>query len=613
MKRSGALNWTLGVERNTSENSALDGIIRSLAPIAPVAPSIYSPPPIPNTDRRVVKFVTDRTSPADGSMKAFATIYDARMSLKRQLVIILPAKAFANLGFLVPPPWGYATAAAAYAVHITATANLVLIGKEWFVLEALEAIAGLFKPVKKTIERQLIPTLSAHADFVASFDPASGKLKPGIINGAVERLVGDLEKRLEVEASLFPEFENLRLPVEPEPKPDLRGTGQPTAGWGSDQPASFPMPELGSDRMRRKLQNAIDKMQDRLDKLRQDLQDLDQFESDIDDRLEEDNVEASEKAELEKEKQEIATSRQNKQRRIEELEQKLAEIQAQRQQLEQALNQPIPDRSDNPSIESVPRQLNQNQERYTQWVRASYPQVDGFRAPIAAWLQQWAPKSKAADHFEKWTNRYTLIKAWQYRSGYSASKSGTRIRWDKRNPLLHMLVMEEAYRGSRDRKGHENWTGDSPVAQREAEQRFTLVGIAHRDYRPLFSHVLYPPATQTGLTSYAQAIFYNANPQQPGSGRGPIQDSIGWDTLNWDPSARPPEWASPATQAAPRWPWEAFDGRSSQPVARVKLNWQAKLMPVRKTRIQETAVTLDGDARKNLEHAAKFLEKLGNH
>jgi hypothetical protein len=365
--------------------------------------------------------------------------------------------------------------------------------------------------------------------------------------------------------------------------------------------------------MRRQLADSLDEMKKRVDKLRRDVDDLDQFEKEIDERLEEDDVGAEEKAELEREKQAIQKSRGEKKERMEEIERKLGEIRTQQAQLEQALNQPIPQQSENPSLTSIPRQLNHRQERYSQWVRATYPQVDGFRAPIRAWLEQWAPKSKAADHFEKWTNRFTLVKAWQFRSGYRARKSGTRVSWQKQQTPLQMMVMRDAYRGSRDRKGFEKWTGRSSASKREAEVLFTVIGVAHRDYQPLFSEVLYPSSSQTGMTAYAQAIFYNANQQKPGSGRNQFQEKIGWDTLNWDPSIQVPEWGAPAYETAPKWPWEAFDGSGQSAVAKVKLNWQAKLMPVQTTRIQDAAVTLDGDARKNIEHAASHFDKLGNH
>jgi hypothetical protein len=601
-----------GVERNTTENTTLDKIIRTLSKSAPVIPSTYTPPPIPNLDRRVVKFVTDRTSPADGKLAAFATIYDSRMALKRQLAVILPAKSFANLGFLVPPPWGFATAAIAYGVHITGTANIVLIGKEWFVLEALEAIARVFKPVKTVVESQLVPNLAAHAEFVAGFDSNSNKAKAGIVNSAVERVVLDLEGRLKVEASLFPEFKKLVLPVVAEPQPSMRRSG-PVQGWGADKPSVFPMPELNSGRMRRKLNRAMSKMQDRIEKLRKDLDDLDDFESDIDKRLAESDVEADEKQKLEDEKEAIQDSRVRKRERIAEIQTKLAELQAKKSELEQIANQPMPTRSDNPSVASIPEQLDQNQSRHTQWVRSTYPQVDAFRAPIRAWLKKWAPKSKAADNFDKWTNRYTLVKAWQFRSGYRSQKSGRRVTWSKRKDPLNMLVMKDSFRGTTSQKGREDWTRSDSVSKQRAENLFTLIGVAHRDYKPLFSEILYPAASDSGMTTYAQAIFYNANKQQANVSSGTVQRKIGWDTLNWDPTVNVPEWGAAPLQTAAKWPWEAFDGAAQKQVAKVKLNWQAKLMPVRTERLKQASVTVDGAARKNLEHAVKHFEKLGNH
>ncbi len=44
----------------------------------------------------------------------------------------------ANLGFFVPPPWGYISAAIAYAAHIYADVQIVEIGKEWFILQGIE-------------------------------------------------------------------------------------------------------------------------------------------------------------------------------------------------------------------------------------------------------------------------------------------------------------------------------------------------------------------------------------------------------------------------------------------------------------------------------------------
>ncbi len=342
-------------------------------------------------------------------------------------------------------------------------------------------------------------------------------------------------------------------------------------------------------------------MQQQISKLQQDLNDLDDYETTIDDRLKESDVSDAEKIELQKEKRAITASRQATQKRLDDIRKNLSQLTARRQQLEAALNTKLPAKSGNLSIRSIPQRMNQDQERATQWVSAAYPHTDGFRAPILAWLRKWAPKSRAAEHFEKWSNRYTLVKAWQFRSGYRPQKSGsTRVRWNKTATPLRMFVMKDSFRGSQNRKGREPWTGTSPRGLQLAEEYFTVIGVAHRDYEPVFSSRLYPAPAGTGLTAYAQAIFYNANPQRLASGSAQTQPQLGWDTLNWDPGIRVPQWAAPALRSAPKWPWDAFDGSTSQTVAKVRLNWQARLMPVRTRRLEQAAVTVSGDTRKNL-------------
>ena len=392
----------------------------------------------------------------------------------------------------------------------------------------------------------------------------------------------------------------------------MNGTAQKLPAWGSDKPPIFPMPELNSGSMKRKLDRALRRMRKRVGKLEDDLKDLKKFESDIDKRLAEDDVDANEKRKLEKEKREIEDSRIAKRARIQEIQAKLSEIQLQRIELEQNTSE-LPTDSDNPSVKSIPSKLDQSQSRQTQWVRATYPQVDAFRAPIRAWLKKWLPKSKAAESFDKWTNRYTMIKAWQFRSGYRPRVSNNVVTWSRQKDRLHMFVMKGSFRGKVSRKGREDWTGRDATSMRNAEKLFTLMGIAHREYKPLFSEILYPAPSDNGMTAYAQSIFYNANKQQPTSGSSSRQAKLGWDTLNWDPDVDVPEWGADALESAAKWPWEAFDGSAQRSVAKVKLNWQAKLMPVRTKRLQDAAVTTEGATRKNLDHAAKHFDKLGNH
>ena len=62
----------------------------------------------------VNKFVSKK----DAKHKALATIYDSKLALKKSTAKRLIAKSIANAGLWVPPPWGWISAIAAYAVHI---------------------------------------------------------------------------------------------------------------------------------------------------------------------------------------------------------------------------------------------------------------------------------------------------------------------------------------------------------------------------------------------------------------------------------------------------------------------------------------------------------------
>ena len=85
--------------------------------------------------------------------------------------------------------------------------------------------------------------------------------------------------------------------------------------------------------------------------------------------------------------------------------------------------------------------MNQAEERYTQWVRATYPYVDAFRAPILAMFRKHLEISDAGEYYKKWTDRYTLTKIWQFRSGYRfrqqagerSGANGTRTRRPNRS------------------------------------------------------------------------------------------------------------------------------------------------------------------------------------
>ena len=621
----------------------VDQINRALANTAPIQGlPVYGAQALGQLDRRLVDFIVKNLVSKEGDkakFKAFATIYDSKFTLKKDVTAYLIAKMVANLGLVVPPPWGYISAAIAYGIHIYANVQLVDIGIEWVILEGLEVLVT--SPVVKSIkvdvlEKQLIPALAAHGDFIAgrrassnSSSQNAAQAGEGIVNAAIVDSLNHLGEVYNVEAAIFPGARNFRLPIVGEPAPSLQPTQQDEPEWGTDAiVATDPGDVLGD--LEEQVEDSKDSIRDRIEALQEGLELLAELEANIDEQLAKgDELSAEERQAFQAEKQEIARSRAEKQERVRKLQAELAELEKKQREIRQIMQSlaQVPPGSGN--ISALPAhvardKMNQAEERYTQWVRATYPYVDSFRAPIVSQFETLLGKSKAAEHFVKWTNRYTLTKAWQFRSGFRFEKvSDNRGQWkkDANAKQLVMYVMEGAFASSgprRDRKGHELWTQATDAGKQDAERRFTVIGLTHREIEPLFSPVIYPVANRDGITTFAQAIFYNGNEQSPAAigAKSKSQAKLGWDTLNWDPATNTPEWGGGPHRSSAKWPWELFDSSTSfTATAKVKLNWQAKLMPVTKSRFQSAmqGSLVNPEMAPNVIKARLFFDSMVSH
>lgn len=613
----------------TPQNRTLDQVIRVLKDLAPAGndtPGIYGEKALGGVEKPVINKLVDNTSPEDedkAKSKAWASIYDSKIQLKMDLSKFLLAKTIANLGFFVPPPWGYISAAIAYAAHIYSDVQIAEIGKEWFIIEGIEIVVAnnLVSQLKDKLETLVVPVLAGHGDFIAGRVPtkdfAKPQSKPGIVNAAVSNAQDTLGKVYDIKAISYPLPNSLLMPIEAEPAPSMKGTpiGKEEKEWGKDEVVTLP----DADDTLKKIQDNIDdskeKIEERMNHLKERIALMNKLEADVDKLSKEEDVQPDEKKGFDDEKKAIADARTQMQKRLKDLEEQMAKLNKKQAQLQQTLKQlkDIGNSSGNLSakrkhlaLENLPNepQMNQAEERYTQWVRATFPYVDTFRAPAikkfseSGLFSMGLTRSGFSKHFEKWTNRYTLTKAWQFRSGARFTKTGdTDAVWKKEKDVkpLEMYVMKgsldrKAPVGQRrDLKGFESWTLTTPKAKNEAEEMFTVVSFTHRKIEPLFSPVIYPNGSKRGTTTFAQAVFYNANEQKPGTTRQPVlptQLKIGWDTLNWDSSSNTPEWGNKLAIADPKWPWEIFTPNDNPlSSAKVKLNWQAKLMPVTKTRL----------------------------
>lgn len=623
-----------GIREYTAESRGIDAVIRVFQNTAPIkGPPYYVPPVISSIDKALVERITNLVSPKDqekAKSEAFATIYDAKMTLKRELAMLLPVKTFANIGFAVPPPWGYLTAIAAYGVHVYSSAQIVLVGKEWLILEGMEKVAKVMKPLKRVIESQLIPTLAAHGDFLAGKsigrNGSSSRPQTSIVGRAIERGLIDLQQRHETEMALFPPPRSIQLPIEAEPGPSMR-PAKDLKEWGKDDPPEPSQAAVNRISLWQDMMKQQRRLQSRVDELEAELERLEELEKRIDQQLKNEKLTDAEKQALQDEKRAIADSRRLKRDRLEKAKAELAKLNRELEQFKETMKQleNLPKSSSNLSIQHLPKQhLNQGEERYTQWVRATYPYVDGFRAPVIGMMRDsffGLEKSKAESHFVKWTNRYTLVKSWQFRSGYRLIKSGEKsLRWQKsskeQEQPLRMYVMRGTFRpGSlMSEKGREPWTRATDADKDRAEKLFTVVGFAHHEFQTLFSPQVFRSGGERGMTTFAQAVLYNANDQVPPSGSaGQTQPNVGWDTLNWTPTVAAPEWGSKPSVAEKKWPWEVFSAARDVAGMRVKLNWQAKLMPVTRSRLKESRTKVPISMLRNIEFAVRYFDDLSHH
>jgi TolA-binding protein len=639
--------------------------------------AVYGAPAAGKVDKPFVNaIVTKLVSRKDAKHKAFATIYDAKLQLKKSTAKRLIAKSIANAGLWVPPPWGWLSAIAAYVVHIKMNADLLLIGKEYVILEGFERLvtSGIVRNLKvKVIEEKLIPAIAAHGDYLAGRNSMIAKKRPkvnsNVVNNAITESLKHLSKVYNVKAAIYPTNETkgvpgtqlqlakLRLPIAPEAPPSMSGTatGKYEPEWGTDEVKESD-DEDPIAKIQRELADARKKAEQRIKELNEQIKMLEGLWKDVQELKEATGVTQEERAAFQKEQGEITTDIAEKKKTLKEREDDLVKIKEQQKKIDEAKAElaKIPPGTGNLSMRpqhlaltgiqssgaaNGTREVGMNmaEERTTQWVRATYPYVDAFRAPILAMFREHLDISDAADHYKKWTDRYTLTKSWQFRSGFmfdgkKGSEAVATWKKDSRTEPLRMYLMVETFDpdkapgiakpgAKRIQKGYEVWTKGDKKGKEMAEKMITVVGMTQRDITPFFSKVLFPVANKHGMTTFAQALYYNSNEQKPGTlGKpGKTQANLGWDTLNWDPKTTVPEWGTELTKSKAKWPWDLFTSSTDwQGNARVKLNWQAKLMPVTHSRLlpATAAATIEStDMAQNIKWVlpSQVFEKMVTH
>lgn len=620
----------VGIESRIPQSDILDELNNTLMETAIIrGPSV--PSPLTTADEKFLERVLQLVSPKDENHQVFATIYDSKLTLKKELAKYLLMKSVANLGFFVPPPIGYATAAISYGIHAYTTKKIVEIVKADLALMALEKVVLGTRNIKvSTIENRLVPELVNQTHVIAgkaNTGAATGRLsslQTGLTGSAILEELNLIRDAFSVEVATFPRPFSITLPLEPEPVPSMKG-GPDEKEWEANT-SKFEI-DVELEDVIEKSNNTINDARGQLQNYGRDVSRLDDQLASIDRELQQEGITAEQTQSLQQERQVIQQLKSEKQARIIQETETIDETQRKQDAIVSSFNELksiVGGGNGNLSETHLPTSmLDQKQERATQWVNATHPYVDAFRAPLLAQFDEHLEIAKTREHFVNWTNRYTLVKSWEFRSGYRFEKtSAKRGKWSKspdQKPLA-MLVMKGTYdRSGIARKGREPWTRSDVAGKEEAESLFTVVGLGHRELEPLFSPTVFALPHDRGLTTYAQAILYNANPQSPtvatGAG-GPsnTQAKIGWDTLNWDPSFPTPSWGSEPSMGEAKWPWEIFSEARQTDSIQVKLNWQAKLMPTTRSRLQEATIEyVASDMNDTLVRTLVFFNKMSSH
>jgi hypothetical protein len=221
--------------------------------------------------------------------------------------------------------------------------------------------------------------------------------------------------------------------------------------------------------------------------------------------------------------------------------------------------------------------------QHSQLVRASTPWVQHWRVPVLQFGEDALLLSRFKCAYWDRTDEYTKTMTDRLRKDHSVR-----------------LYIVEGWTPDGTAKGRETWTRAD--GSREADKLFCVLGFAHRPAPTVTSFGIFRQANPHGTAAYAQGMAYNANPQSPG-GSSAYQPQVGWDTLNWDnrvrefPGERPRDDSYPVpTVEEPR----------------VRVNWQAKLVPT--TRLAESIWWQKDDLGRVLRHTPPFhIDLTGAH
>jgi len=414
--------------------------------------------------------------------------------------------------------------------HIYLDVKLAELAKEWVVLILLENFAAVTSPIKSVARKTVLPVLSTYGDFLAG--ELGIKPLPDAISGSLKELQ---RASPQTELHLFPK-QATELPI--------RAEGDPGSVISANKIEVPPNKWLGEDERQgplRDLGEYVATINDKINRFNEIIENLSRWSTF---GVRDDIYPTIPKLEI--------------------------------------FGGPT-EHEQNPSHRSLPK-FDWESERISQWVRGSYPYVDAFRGSVRAqlqetgWFEPGAPSSHASTYYTRWSNRYTLAESFQLRSGQRDGGAA---------PSVHMYVLQAS---SPPTKGKEPWT----TQDEWAERLFSVSSYAVlRSPDPAIFKPIFDRSPERDFVAASQALTYDANGRAL-TGDDRLQPNTGWDTLNWEPPVKAPEWGDhPPSDGGGMAIWDFYLGKrlDAPEVSRVQLNWQAKLVPISARRVNEAATS----------------------
>jgi hypothetical protein len=520
----------------TPENEQYNTTLKNRRSLAPASKFNPYTRPVADWDQRLVHTVIDQFSSDEGTTRVGAALYDAKLTLKFVAATCLTMKfgmtalqpvAIVLKGALVTAKLGKLIELSAALVHGAASLTLTFTLQEWLFLRGIEqALITVGPPIRSALLEVVLPGLSRYGDTVVG---TVGR--PGGMNRAIRRSLDALEQEHSLASlEITPPIDQLRLPLEREAVAVEADGGQPPRGWTGNY-------ETAGMRTLRRFYKAT------LAGIKFGVKAV-EFAIDMA-SLPADAIGA------------VAD--------VDEIKQIKREFDKLKEILREATTLPDPPGKDgfdqNPARaeERLPA-FDWEAERCSQWVRATHPYVDDYRASMIRWFRDKVSWSNAATYLVNWTNRFTLVRSY-------------RLRGDPER--THMYVMREMKPAE---KGREPWVTDP----RAAADLFAVVAVATREPAAVWLSPRIFAAASGRPAAVAGGLLYNANGNRVSvPGPAATQPDTGWDTLNWQPPVKAPEWGrgSPTIRGGDA--LAVFtSSKPTGPKAAVRLNWQGKLVPV---------------------------------